>query len=104
MKTLAELFEELEKLPLECEAGPLVNSAVYRMLKAEALAQTQAAALWRGEAHTSLEQLQEDAQWLIDKANQSGMVVRIETRPLLLPLAMGNYEMVAHVQRKAEPR
>lgn len=43
------------------------------------------------------------ANMLIRYAQQAKMVVRIETRALQ-PLRMGNYEMVASVQPKMEPR
>lgn len=104
MGKIDSLIMDVEKLGLTCEAGPLANSMSWLMLRAEIRELQADANHWRRllQNNNHPDDLLRRAKNVIHLAETTGMVVRIETRPLL-PLAMGNYEMVASVQERRAP-
>lgn len=105
MSKIDDLMQDVEKLGLSCEAGPISGSMAWRWLKEEIKSLQADAAKWRKTEHgypNDTVFLKASADYVIGKAKQLGYVVRIETRPLQ-PLAMGNYEMVASVEPRRAP-
>lgn len=107
MSKIDDLLRELGRYFLsdgDREAECVRHTEEFKALQAEIATMQKDAAHWNRllKSNDHPDDLLRLANNAIHLAGTTGMVVRIETRPLH-PLAMGHYEMVATVQERRTP-